>query len=198
MPLLPAVCRRDDVLFETSAGRAMTDILEPLPLDWSIDVTEVPERGLKGSRKATESERAALANVLDLISCEALDVTYSITPLAEGYRLEGGIDAAVIQACVITLEPVAGRVAESFSVDFSRDSGGAAEDREDIEILSGADVEPLRNDRIELGRIVYEALSAGLDPYPRKEGAEFEWSDAKQAGSESNPFAVLQKLKDRG
>lgn len=176
----------------------MIDIVQPLPLDWSIDVTDVPERGLKGSRRATEAERAALAKVLDLVSCEALEVTYSITPLAAGYRLEGGIDAAVNQACVITLEPVAGRVAESFSVDFSRDSGGSADDRGDIEILSGADVEPLRNDRIELGRIVYEALSAGLDPYPRTEGAEFEWSDAGQAGSENNPFAVLQKLKDRG
>jgi uncharacterized metal-binding protein YceD (DUF177 family) len=176
----------------------MTDILEQLPLDWSIDVTEVPERGLKGSRKATEAERVALASVLDLVSCEVLEVTYSITPLAAGYRLEGGIDAAVQQACVITLEPVAGRVAESFSVDFSREGAGAAEERGDIEILSGADVEPLRNDQIELGRIVYEALSAGLDPYPRKEGAEFEWSDAKQADRESNPFAVLQKLKDRG
>lgn len=175
----------------------MTENIHALPLDWSIEAADVPERGLKGSRKATDAERAALADALDLLSCEALEATFSITPSAGGYRLEGGIDAGVNQACIITLEPVAGRVAESFSIDFKADKGNAASDDSDIEILTGADVEPLENDRIEIGRIVYEALSAGLDPYPRKPGAEFDWSDPKQGTSGSNPFAVLGKLKDK-
>jgi uncharacterized metal-binding protein YceD (DUF177 family) len=176
----------------------MTDIIEALPLDWTIAACDIPERGLKGTRTATDAERAGVANALDLLSCEALEVTYAITARDGGYRLEGGIDAAVIQACVITLEPVAGRIAESFSVDFRREEATTAGDGSDIEILSGSDVEPLVSDRIELGRIVYEALSAGLDPYPRKPGAEFDWSDPKQAETGSNPFAVLKKLKDRG
>ncbi|MGE5267478.1 MAG: YceD family protein [Deltaproteobacteria bacterium] len=175
----------------------MTNIIEPMPLNWTIDIADVPERGLKGLRTATETERVALSKALDLLSCEALEVTYSITPLAGGYRLEGGIDAAVNQACVITLEPIASRVAESFSVDFRRDPSRAVDEEGDIEILSGADVEPLMGEQIELGRIVYEALSAGLDPYPRKPGAEFDWSDPKQSSTGSNPFAVLGKLKDR-
>jgi hypothetical protein len=175
----------------------MTDHIEPLPLDWTIGAADIPERGLKGSRTATDMERASLAEALDLLSCGSLEATYSITPIASGYRLEGGIDASVNQACVITLEPIASRVAESFSVDFKRDSSRATGDAGDLEILSGADVEPLVGDVIELGRIVYEALSAGLDPYPRKPGAEFDWSDPEQSSAGNNPFAVLGKLKDR-
>ena len=30
---------------------------------------------------------------------------------------------------------------------------------------------------IPVGRIVFETISAGLDPYPRKPGAEFTWAD---------------------
>jgi hypothetical protein len=175
----------------------MTDLIEPLPLDWTIDVADIPERGRKGSRTATETERAELSKALDILLCESLEVTYSITPLAGGYRLQGGIDAAVNQACVITLEPIASRVADSFSVDFRREQPRVVDDEGDIEILTGADVEPLMGEQIELGRIVYEALSAGLDPYPRKTGAEFDWSDPKQSATGSNPFAVLGKLKDR-
>ncbi len=57
----------------------------------------------------------------------------------------------------------------------------------------------LDGDRIDVGRIVYETLSAGLDPYPRKEGAEFDWADPKTGVADSaNPFAVLKKLKGEG
>jgi uncharacterized metal-binding protein YceD (DUF177 family) len=175
----------------------MTEETAQTPLDWTVETTAVPERGLKGSRKATEAERGALATALGLISCDGLEATYQISPAAGGgYRLEGGIDAAVTQACVISLEPVAGRVAESFSVEFRPDTEPEVD--QEIEILSAPEVEPLEHDRIDIGRIVYEALSAGLDPYPRKEGAGFEWTDPKAAEGAGNPFAVLKKLKDPG
>ena len=176
----------------------MTEPAGPLPLDWWHAATDIPERGLKNSRTATEAERVAFAKALDILSCEALEATYQIMPAAGGgYRLEGGIDAAVTQACVVTLEPVAGRVADSFSVEFRHEVDDSVSEYE-VEILSMAEVEPIENDRIDVGRIVYETLSAGLDPYPRKEDAEFGWTDPKAAEAPANPFAVLKKLKDPG
>jgi uncharacterized metal-binding protein YceD (DUF177 family) len=174
----------------------MIDPTGPKPLDWMIETTAVPERGLKGSRTATEAERAALAKALDLMACEALEATYHIRAVGGGaYRLEGGIDAAVTQACVVSLEPIAARVAEAFSVEFRRDATDEAVEGE-AEILSAAEVEPIENDQIAVGRIVYEALAAGLEPYPRKDDAAFEWTDPKLAEGAGNPFAVLKKLKD--
>jgi uncharacterized metal-binding protein YceD (DUF177 family) len=175
----------------------MTTLREPAALAWSHETTEIPERGLNRTRSATEAERAALAEALALIACDALDVTYQIVPTPAGHwRLTGGLDAAVTQACVISLEPVAARLAETFSVEFRREADeGSAEDER--EILSGHDVEPLDGDRIDVGRIVYESLSAALDPYPRKEGAEFDWADPKAGEADTaNPFAVLKKLKN--
>ncbi|HEX5667028.1 MAG TPA: DUF177 domain-containing protein [Hyphomicrobium sp.] len=176
----------------------MTELAGPLPLDWSHETTEIPERALKRSRTATEPERLALSKALDILSCDALEATYQITPIAGGgYRLEGGIDAAVTQACVVSLEPVVGRVAESFSVEFQREVQEDVADGE-AQILAAAEVEPIENDRIDVGRIVYETLSAGLDPYPRKGEVAFGWTDPKAADSSANPFAVLKKLKDPG
>jgi hypothetical protein len=53
----------------------------------------------------------------------------------------------------------------------------------------------LEHGLIPVGRIVFESLSASLDPYPRSEGAEFTWQDPKSE-SAANPFAALSKLKD--
>ncbi len=176
----------------------MTEFAGPLPLEWSHETTEIPERALKRSRSASEAARVALAIALDILSCDALEATYQITHISGGgYRLEGGIDAAVTQACVVSLEPVAGRVAESFSVEFQREVAVDVAEG-DVAILAAAEVEPIENDRIDVGRIIYETLSAGLDPYPRKDDAAFGWTDPKAAEGRANPFAVLKKLKDPG
>ncbi len=178
----------------------MTESAARNPLDWSHATTEIPERGLKHSRSATEPERAALSAALGLLSCEALEATYHITAIVGGgFRLEGGLDAAVTQPCVISLEPVADRVAESFSVEFRRDVEDKAADG-DVQILTAPEVEPIVNDRIEVGRLIYETLSAGLNPYPRAQGAELAWTDARAAAAAaaSHPFAALKKLKDPG
>jgi len=97
---------------------------------------------------------------------------------------------------------VPSRIVDSFSVEFRRDNVGEHEQEADgdREVFSLLDVEPLRDDLIDVGRIVYETFSAALDPYPRKSGAEFTWSDPREAEAtaRSNPFAVLKKLKDEG
>jgi uncharacterized metal-binding protein YceD (DUF177 family) len=173
----------------------MTADADTLPLKWVHATADIPERGLKSQRNATEAERLAVAKALDILSCDALEATYQITPAPGGaYRLEGGIDAAVTQACVISLEPVAGRVAERFSVEFQPDADEEVADG-DVAILEAAEIEPIENDAIDVGRIVYETLSAGLDPYPRKPDAEFGWTDPKADQSSSHPFAALKKLK---
>lgn len=178
----------------------MTEPAGRNPLDWSHETTDIPERGLKQSRSATEPERAALSAALGLLSCEALEATYRITAITGGgFRLDGGLDAAVTQACVISLEPVADRVAESLSFEFRREIQDEAADG-DVQILSAPEVEPIVNDRIDVGRLIYETLSAGLNPYPRAEGAELGWTDARAAATAaaSHPFAALKKLKDPG
>ena len=55
--------------------------------------------------------------------------------------------------------------------------------------------------RIELGGLLYETLATGLDPYPRRAGASFEWTEspdeAASATAPGSPFAALSRLRGR-
>lgn len=168
--------------------------------DWTHLVADIAERGLKQSREATAEERIELARELDVLSCERLSVAYEIKPRGEGrYAFAGTLDAEVVQACVVTLEPVPARVSEAFAIELA--PAGALEDETpvsgDREVSSLPDVEPIEDGRIEVGAIVFGILSAALPPYPRRPDAAFDWVDPKIAADPdgASPFAALAKLK---
>lgn len=170
--------------------------------DWFHLAADIPERGLSKSREATGEERVELARELDVPSCEHLRVSYEITPLGAGrYAFSGTLEADVTQACVVSLEPVPVRLSEAFSVEMA--PADTLEEEPpvvgDREVSSVPDVEPIEDGRIEAGTIVFGILSAALPPYPRKEGAAFDWVDPRIEADPgaSNPFSALAKLKPR-
>ncbi|MBK9079916.1 MAG: DUF177 domain-containing protein [Hyphomicrobium sp.] len=170
-----------------------------LPLaDWAHPVAEIPAQGLSRDRAIAADALAALAKDLGMLSLDDAKTNYRIERLAGGaYRLHGRVVANGSQACVITVEPVASHVDDTFDVEFWPDlpepDGG-----EEKTILDARDVELLEGGSIPVGRIVFETLSAGLDPYPRKPDAEFSWSDkADQDAKNVSPFAALSKLKTK-
>ena len=58
--------------------------------------------------------------------------------------------------------------------------------------------EPIVGGQIDLGRVAYETLATSLDPYPKREGVSFDWSQGEpnQAQeAQSGPFAALAALK---
>lgn len=173
----------------------MTDILA-----WAHDAADIPERGLDVERRASAAELAAIAAELDLVSCDRLVARYRIKPVpGGGYRVGGDIAAQLAQRCIVTLEPVAAEVAAPLEVEYwpegRRDE---ADDEGEIAALTAAEIEPLSNGRLDVGRIVFEQLAASLDPYPRKAGAEFEPPPEAPPGAEpGGPFAALGRLKTK-
>lgn len=170
-----------------------------LPLaDWAHAVSEIPAQGLSRERAIAAEALAALAKELGMLSLGDANISYRIERLAGGaYRLHGRVTANGSQACVVTVEPVASHVDDTFDVEFWPDlpepDGG-----EEKSILDARDVELLEGGIIPVGRIVFETLSAGLDPYPRKPDAEFSWTDkAGQEAKNVSPFAALSKLKPK-
>ncbi len=167
-------------------------------LDWTHKITDIPEGGLSQERAASEKECAALMAALGLLSLDVLSTRYRITALAGGgYRLAGTLDAKLSQPCVVSLDPVAQAIDEDFDVEFWPHVT-LRDEAEEAGVLDDADVEQLTEGEIPVGRIVFETLSASLDPYPRRPDAVFDWQDTTVPSEQkSNPFAVLSKLKDR-
>jgi len=170
------------------------------PLAWSHRTSAIPETGLHVSVAATEAERSAIVKELGLLSCEAVEVDYTIRTLGMSRcRLIGHLRARLTQVCVATLEPLPQSIEEEFEVEFWP-AGSLPETVDtEVEALSVPDVEPVEQGTVRVGRVVFETLAAALDPYPRKSGASLEWQDP-ESGEDTGtpgPFEALKKLKDQ-
>ena len=117
-----------------------------------------------------------------------------------GARVDGQVEADLVQACVVTLEPVPARV--SFKVEriyqppLTGGAGGNAGDNEGLpeEIqMDDETPEPLIGGGIDLGALLVEELSLAIDPYPRAPGATFAGSG--EGRDAESPFAALARLK---
>jgi hypothetical protein len=64
------------------------------PLAWTHRASEIPDTGLRVSKAATEAERLALAEALEVLSCEAAKVDYTIRAIGGGQcRMSGEVSA---------------------------------------------------------------------------------------------------------
>jgi hypothetical protein len=129
-----------------------------------------------------------------------LTAKFDIRATGKGnYRLAGKVTAKLTQTCVVTLEPIPQTAEGTFDVEFRPAASVPEQSEDEIEALSAAEIEPIEHGLIDAGRIVFETLSASVDPYPRKAGAEFK-AEADDGPEEpaGGAFAALRKLKDRG
>ena len=171
-------------------GQPPAEFARIVPLD-QLDESE-SEREIV----ANEAERAALAKRLGLLELGSLEARLRLrrergSPLIE---LTGRLTADVVQACVVSLEPVPERVEESFEILFTLDP--APETAEVYVETEDEDVpEPVGPGGIDLGEAVAQQLSLAMNPYPRAEGVSLERAEWGAESGPQSPFAVLAKLK---
>lgn len=152
---------------------------------------------------ADAGERAALAQRFGLVALDRLEARVTAQALSGSValRVEGRVEATLTQSCVVTLEPVVQHVDEPFRLDFGTPADVV--DAASGEMLLDPEPDgpdPLPEGPIDLGELVAEQLALAIDPYPRKEGADFD-AVRREAGLEEagkraeNPFAALAELK---
>lgn len=149
------------------------------PISCWINVARLPSKGTPVRIEATEQQRADLALAHDLLEVRSLQVDMLVVPWKRnGVRVAGTVSAAVVQACVVTLEPVEGIVDETFEQVFlphdsklgrlGFDGGG--------EILLDAEgddsPETFEGDSLDVGALAEQFFGLAIDPYPRKPGAQ--------------------------
>jgi hypothetical protein len=179
-------------------------MMPAIPLERFHDLSDLSDAGFDLTIVATPEERHRLADWAAVDDVLRLEAHVSVTPTSKTrFRLETDFVADVVQACVVTLEPVTSHIARSFTRELHleprlqrfADKGGlvppaAAEDEAPDEIASATyDVAgPLR-----------EEFALAIDPYPRAPGVAFEApADADAGDRPESPFAVLGKLKSAG
>jgi uncharacterized metal-binding protein YceD (DUF177 family) len=179
-------------------------IIEPAPLKLEVAVTKLPQNGLPVRFEASVEERAALAELLGILSVERLEADLTVRRWKrDGVEVVGRFEAKVTQACVVTTDPVEERIDERVEAIFvpegSRLSRIAPQDDGELHLdPEGADIpETFTGDRIDLGAYLAEIVGLALDPYPRAEGVEFQEidTDPEPEGGKVSPFAALSQLK---
>jgi uncharacterized metal-binding protein YceD (DUF177 family) len=157
--------------------------------------------------EASAAERAGLAKRFELINLPSLSAEGLISVIDHGHgvRLEGVVRAEVVQACVVTLEPVPARIEEPFVRTFTDRLAASAVDQETVLDMEEDDPpEPLVGGTVDVGEAVAETLGLALDPYPRAPGAKLpegggEAADAADVTNHpeiqrESPFSALKGL----
>lgn len=180
--------------------QTLNDNPQAAPLTRKVKLGTI-EPGAEKTIEITDDERAAIMGLLDLQDLSGFRVDYQLRQ-ASGKRVlvTGRLRANVVQTCVVSLDPVAAVIdvpvkAEFWPPDKIEALRARAEDPSQAGEIEWP--EPLDGEGLDLGPLVYETLATALDPYPKKTGAAFQWSDNSQSAEapRNNPFAALEALK---
>jgi hypothetical protein len=157
---------------------------------------------------ASDSERAALVKRFGFLGLPAFSARVTVDRRPGGQVVvEGRLRGRIVQACILTLDPVSQDLDETFRLVF-KEGLAEARDPESGEALVSAQTdapEPLPGNLLDVGEIVAEQLSLAADPYPRKHGVKLEdvlpkpRKDGRHGRHEPrrHPFAGLAALRDK-
>lgn len=175
-----------------------------MPLTRTVRVDDVKD-GEERLLEIGQAEREAIASLLDLMALDRLSFALRLYRRGEGrFVLRGQLLASVTQTCVVSLEPVKSALdipveVEFWPVPLIEACGETADETASHGALNWP--EPIIDGKIDLGPIIYETLATELDPYPKREGVSFTWSEQglETPGTEEpeGPFAALEQLKHR-
>jgi len=144
---------------------------------------------------ANPSERDLLAKRFDLLSLDRLTAKLRLRRGHGGLiDVHGSFEAEVVQACVVTLDPVRQGLAEEFEISFRPAAGDVPAVTVDLD--HDDSTEPMFDGRLDLGEIVTQQLAVALDPYPRSPSAPERLGGAAGEGAAvqaEGPFSVLRR-----
>lgn len=153
-----------------------------------VSLARLPDSGRAENLKASPAECAALAKRFAIPAVDRLEAALLLRPEpGGGVMVTGTLSADVVQACVVSLEPVAQRVEEAVTLRLLPPNEEPSDDPD------GPDEIPVEGDTVDLGEAIAEQLALALDPYPRAPGAELPQDAAASAAG--GPFGALAALR---
>lgn len=175
------------------------------PLSQIYNLARLSNAGDTVRIESDESQRMAIATLAGALALPRFVAGVDLkknspTRFLLSYRLE----AEVVQACVVTLEPVTTNIDHAFTreLHFSgtgrhpSETAGLDPSGQDLSFEEGDEPEEIESLHYDLAGPALEEFLLALDPYPRCPGVEFDPGVGALVRPES-PFAVLKSLKTR-
>src|ERR1700759_5525755 len=136
-----------------------------------VDLDRMGPGGAALDIVASDSERAALAKRFGLVGLPAFSARVTVDRRAGGQVVvEGRLRGKIVQACILTLDPVTQGLDETFRIVFRQNlaEGRAPGGGGGVRAPQPDAPEPLSGNMLDVGEIVAEQLSLAADPYPRR------------------------------
>ncbi|MDB5492475.1 MAG: hypothetical protein JWO78_2324 [Micavibrio sp.] len=192
--------------------------IDPANPGWSypVDQGEVGPHPIHKKIKAGEADLKLVAKRLDIPLVDSLsaEIVLQRAPNNKAVvQVTGLLKADVVQSCVVTGAPVKNYIEEEFEGWYSdptayasitkarHEKAGKGTDVEVPILDEREDPEPMVNGKIDLGDLVCQYLSLGLDPYPRAHGVKApELTEIQQeeiSATRRNPFEALKDWKGK-
>jgi hypothetical protein len=172
---------------------------EPL-LDARFRIDNIPPEGREIEVKATEAQRAAIADRLDISALDKLEAKLRLTRFRGGLRIEGRLEAITEQPCVVTFEPVKQAMDEEVERVFLPASEQPAVSVTHPEVYIDLEADELpdyfEGHEVDLSEALVETVALALDPYPRAEGVTVEDLGLGEDEADESPFSSLKSLID--
>lgn len=173
-----------------------------------VDLDKMGNQGAALEIVASDNERAALAKRFGFLDLPAFSARVTIDRRPGGQVIvEGRLRGRLVQACVLSLEPVPQDLDDAFRLVFKEDAVDERDPESGEAVVSAqADApEPLTGNMLDVGEIVAEQLSLTAEPYPRRPGVKLEdvMPKLRNSGRRSvpeqrrHPFAGLAALRDK-
>jgi hypothetical protein len=159
---------------------------EEAAISHRVSVARLPQAGMPVILKADGKELRRLAKAFDLIDVSSFTAEMLVKKWRkDGVKITGSVKADITQSCVVTLEPLKANVSNDIDAVFVPENSKLSRPQ-----ISGEGEIIIDFD----GPDLPETFSGDtIDPYPRKEGIDFEFQDAGAAQVEKkpSPFAKL-------
>ncbi len=175
------------------------------PFSYPVKVGHISANPVEVTISADAGERAGLAKLWSILEVKALTATFEVRRWKrDGVRLKGRVTADIVQACVVTLDPVESHIDEPVEVVFVPEGSKLARlplSSESGEMLldpDGPDApEIFSGDSIDAGEVAAEHVALAIDPYPRKADTGFAGhiESTDKDDRKPSPFAVLKDWK---
>ncbi|MFC3071827.1 YceD family protein [Shinella pollutisoli] len=178
---------------------------DDIPFSYPVRVGHISANPVEVTISADAEERAGLARLWGVLEVRALSAAFQVQRWKrDGVRLKGRVSADIVQACVVTLEPVEAHIDEPVEAVFVPEGSKlarmpvAVEGGEMLLDPDGPDApEVFSGDTIDAGAVAAEHAALAIDPYPRKSDAVFEGhtESTRKDDRKPSPFAALKDWK---
>ena len=178
---------------------------DDVPFSYLVKVGHISANPVEVTLSADAEERAGLAELWSVLEVKALDASFTVQRWKrDGVRLKGRVKADIVQACVVTLDPVEAHIDEPVELVFVPEGSKLARmpvSSETGEVLldpDGPDApEIFTGDTIDAGAVAAEYAALAIDPYPRKADVDFSGhiESTDKDDKKPSPFAVLKDWK---